>query len=278
MVSIWFVAQSAAALVANATGGYRAIATANKSKTYFLLCGTWTGPETEYQKQTLRHCWGDEAPHIVGTGSTNREMPIMVHAAYSQLDISQFDEADRYKFMMGTVIPRPIALVTSLSRDGVLNATPFSQFVVISVTPPLLGFVAHEGEHGLKDKVRNVIESGEYVINTVAEPMAKQVQICSENFPPLVSEVAGVGFHTLPSNFVRPGRIAQSSVHFECRLNRVFEFGHEGSHTHLIVREIIAVHCPDGMVSGHRVSHKAMNSLGRIAGRSYCRTGDKFDA
>jgi flavin reductase (DIM6/NTAB) family NADH-FMN oxidoreductase RutF len=116
------------------------------------------------------------------------------------------------------------------------------------------------------------------VINTVAEPMAKQVQICSENFPPSVSEVAGVGFHTLPSNFVRPGRIAQSSVHFECRLNRVFEFGHEGSHTHLIVREIIAVHCPDGMVSGHRVSHKAMNSLGRIAGRSYCRTGDKFDA
>jgi flavin reductase (DIM6/NTAB) family NADH-FMN oxidoreductase RutF len=86
-------------------------------------------------------------------------MPIMVHAAYSQLDISQFDEADRYKFMMGTVIPRPIALVTSLSRDGVLNAAPFSQFVVISVTPPLLGFVAHEGEHGLKDKVRNVIES-----------------------------------------------------------------------------------------------------------------------
>jgi flavin reductase (DIM6/NTAB) family NADH-FMN oxidoreductase RutF len=142
----------------------------------------------------------------------------MVHAAYSQLDISQFDEADRYKFMMGTVIPRPIALVTSLSRDGVLNAAPFSQFVVISVTPPLLGFVAHEGEHGLKDTVRNVIECGEYVVNTVAEPMAKRVQICSENFPPSVSEVAEVGFHNLPSNFVRPGRIAESSVHFECRL------------------------------------------------------------
>jgi flavin reductase (DIM6/NTAB) family NADH-FMN oxidoreductase RutF len=180
--------------------------------------------------------------------------------------------------MMGAVIPRPIALVTSLSRDGVLNAAPFSQFVVISVTPPLLGFVAHEGEHGLKDKVRNVIESGEYVINTVAEPTAKQVQICSENFPPSVSEVAEVGFHTWPSNFVRPDRIAESSVHFECRLYRVFEFGHEGSHTHLIVGEIIAVHCADGMVSGHRVSHKAMNSLGRIAGRSYCRTGDKLDA
>ena len=201
----------------------------------------------------------------------------MLHSNYSQLDLSHFAEPDRYKFLMGTVIPRPIALVTSLSGEGILNAAPFSQFVVISVTPPLLGFVAHEGEHGLKDTVRNVIECGEYVINTVAEPMAKQVQICSENFPPSVSEVAEVGFHNLPSSFVRPGRIAESSVHFECRLYRFFESGHEGSDTHLIVGEIIAVHCADGMVSRHRVSHKAMNSLGRIARRSYCRTGDKFD-
>jgi flavin reductase (DIM6/NTAB) family NADH-FMN oxidoreductase RutF len=235
------------------------------------------GPKTEYQKQTLRHCLGDKAPHIVDTGSTNPKMPTMAHAAYSQLDISQFGEADRYKFMMGTVIPRPIALVTSLSRNGVLNAAPFSQFVVISVTPPLLGFVAHEGEHGLKDTVRNVIESGEYVINTVAEPMAKQVQICSDNFPSSVSEVAEVGFHTLPSAIVRPDRIAESPVHFECRLHRRVEFGHEGSRTNLIVGKIVAVHCADSVVTGHRVSHQAMNALGRIAGRSYCRTGDKFD-
>ena len=201
----------------------------------------------------------------------------MVHSAHSQLDISNFSEAERYKFMMGTVIPRPIALVTSLSRDGVLNAAPFSQFVVISVTPPLLGFVAHEAEHGLKDTVRNILESEEYVINTVAEPMATQVQICSENFPPSVSEVAEVGFHIMPSSFVRASRILESPVNFECRLHRTVQFGHQGSQTYLIVGEIIATHCADGVVSGHRVSHQAMNSLGRIAGRSYCRTGDKFD-
>jgi flavin reductase (DIM6/NTAB) family NADH-FMN oxidoreductase RutF len=76
--------------------------------------------------------------------------------------------------MMGTDLPRPIALVTTVSRDGVLNAAPFTQFVVISVTPPLPGFVAHEGEHGLKDTVRNLLESDEFVINTVAEPIAEQ--------------------------------------------------------------------------------------------------------
>lgn len=155
----------------------------------------------------------------------------MVHSEYSRLDISDFSEADRYKPMMGTVIPHPIALVTSLSRDGVLNAAPFGQFVVISVTSPLLGFVAQE-----------------------------------------------VGFHTLSSSFVRASRIAESPVNFECRLRRTLQFGHQGSHTHLIVGEIIATHCAHGVVSGHRMAHQAMNSLGRIAGRSHCRTGDKFNA
>jgi flavin reductase (DIM6/NTAB) family NADH-FMN oxidoreductase RutF len=201
----------------------------------------------------------------------------MIHTEYSLLDISNFSEAERYKFMMGTVIPRPIALVTSLSSDGVLNAAPFSQFVVVSVTPPLLGFVAQEAEHGLKDTVRNILESEEYVINTVTEPMAAQVQVCSKSFPPSVSEVAEVGFHTLPSAFVRPRRIAESPVNFECRLLRPIRFGQQGSHTDLIVGEIIATHCAYGVVSGHRVSHQAMNALGRIAGRSYCRTGDKLD-
>ena len=201
----------------------------------------------------------------------------MIHAAYSQLDLSRFAEPDRYKFLMGTVIPRPIALVTSLSREGVLNAAPFSQFVIVSVTPSLLGFVAHETDNGLKDTVRDVLETEEYVINTVSERMAAQVQTCSENFPPSISEVAEVGFHTLPSTLVRPSRVAESPVHFECRLHRVAEFGYEGSRTHLVVGEIVAVHCAEGAVSGHRVSHQAMNALGRIAGRSYCRTGEKFD-
>lgn len=201
----------------------------------------------------------------------------MVHAEYSRLDIADLSEADRYKFMMGTVIPRPIALVTSLSSDGVLNAAPFSQFVVISVTPPLLGFVAHDSEEGVKDTVRNILESREYVINTVAVPMAAQVQVCSKSFPPSVSEVEEVGFHTLPSALVRASRIAESPVNFECRLLQTIRFGQQGSQTTLIVGEIVATHCADGVVSGHRVSHQAMNSLGRIAGRSYCLTKDKFD-
>ena len=100
----------------------------------------------------------------------------MYHTEYLSLDMLTYSEEDRYKFLMGTVIPRPIALVTSLNEDGVLNAAPFSQFVVISVSPPLLAFVAKERTDGLKDTVRNVLASGEFVINTVTERMAEQVQ------------------------------------------------------------------------------------------------------
>jgi flavin reductase (DIM6/NTAB) family NADH-FMN oxidoreductase RutF len=125
--------------------------------------------------------------------------------------------------------------------------------------------------------VRNLLESDEFVINTVAEPIAEQAQVYADNIPPSISEVDEVGFHTLPSTFVRPARIAESPVHFECRLHKTVEIGNRGSGTHLVVGEVIAVHCADGAVSGHRVGHQAINALGPIAGRGYCRTGDKLD-
>lgn len=201
----------------------------------------------------------------------------MVHSQYSRLDISKSEEASRYKFMMGTVIPRPVGLVTSLSRDGVPNAAPFGQFVVISVVPPLPGFVAHEGEYSLKDTVRTTPESDEYVINTVAESITEQVEVCAGNFPPSVSEVDEIAFRTLLSTFVRPARIAKSPIRLEYRPHPTVECGDSGSGTHLAVGEVIATHCADGVVSGHRVSPQAISAVGRIAGRGYRRAGDKFD-
>lgn len=202
---------------------------------------------------------------------------------YEALDLAEFSEESRYKFMTGSVVPRPIALVTSLGETGVLNAAPFSQFVIISVSPPLLGIVAHDAHQvatfsaapGVyKDTVRNVMANGEFVINTVTETMALQVQECAFAFPPDVSEVEQVGFHTIPSVKVAPARIAESLIQFECRLHRLVPFGDENSKTTLVVGEVVMVHCADGLLSGHRIDHDKLKPLGRIAGRSYCRTGD----
>jgi flavin reductase (DIM6/NTAB) family NADH-FMN oxidoreductase RutF len=201
----------------------------------------------------------------------------MYHSRHAPVDLRDFKSEDRYKFLMGTVIPRPIALVTSLNDDGVLNAAPFSQFVVVSVEPPLLAFVAHESPTGHKDTVANVLKSKEYVINTVNETMASQVQQCSVSYPSSVSEVAEVGFHVLPSLNVRPQRIAESHVHFECRLHRAVNFGSGNEGTIMIVGEVLVAHTAQGILSGHRVDHQVMNALGRIAGRSYCRTHERID-
>lgn len=201
----------------------------------------------------------------------------MYHSRHTPVDLRDFKSEDRYKFLMGTVIPRPIALVTSLNDDGVLNAAPFSQFVVISVEPPLLGFVAHELPTGHKDTVANVLKSKEYVINTVNETMASKVQQCSVPYPSSVSEVSEVGFHVLPSLGVRPQRIAESHVHFECRLHQAVNFGSGTEGTIMIVGEVVVAHTAQGVLSGHRVDHQVMNALGRIAGRSYCRTNERID-
>jgi flavin reductase (DIM6/NTAB) family NADH-FMN oxidoreductase RutF len=198
----------------------------------------------------------------------------MTHPNYETLNLLQFSEESRYKFLTGSVVPRPIALVTSLSGAGVLNAAPFSQYVIISVTPPLLGLVAHDSSDGNKDTVRNILESEEFVINSVSESMAAKVQECAIAFPPDVSEVEQVGFHIAPSLTVAPARITESPLQFECRLHKAIRFGDVDSKTTLIVGEIVTAHCAAGILNGHRVDHDKLRPLGRIAGRSYCRTGD----
>jgi len=208
---------------------------------------------------------------------TAGECVAMDQGTYDAVDLNDFVEESRYKFLTGSVVPRPIALVTSVGKSGVLNAAPYSQFVIVSVTPPLLGIVAHEGEHGQKDTVRNILETGEFVINTVSERMANQVQQCAEPYPPEISEVTEVGFHTLPSLKVGPPRVAESPLHFECKLHRTIDFGVPKSRTMLVVGEVVMVHCAEGVRAGHRIDHLRFNPLGRIAGRSYCKTGDTLN-
>ncbi|TDG19953.1 flavin reductase family protein [Paraburkholderia silviterrae] len=198
----------------------------------------------------------------------------MDHTSYETVDLLGFTEENRYKFLTGSVVPRPIALVTSQNDEGVLNAAPFSQFVILCVTPPLLGIVAQTRPNGYKDTVRNILRSGQFVINVVSEHMADQVQQCALEYPSTVSEVEEVGFSTLPSVTVLPKRIKESPLQFECRLHEHHEFGTEGSPTTMLVGEVVLVHCAEGVREGHRVNHDALRPLGRIAGRSYCRTHD----
>lgn len=200
---------------------------------------------------------------------------IQTSLAYDRLDPGALDYDQRYKFLTAAVVPRPIALVTSVGSTGVVNAAPYSQFVIIAVEPPLLGIVAGQGPRGDKDTLVNIRARGEYVINTVSEPLAEKVQQCAIPYPPDVSEVDMVGFDLEPSVIVSAPRIRQSRLQFECRLHRIVEFGVRTST--LIVGEVVMAHAAPGVLSGHRIEHTALEPLGRIGGRRYCRTNEVID-
>lgn len=195
--------------------------------------------------------------------------------ACDRFDPGTLDYDQRYKFLTASVVPRPIALVTSVGPSGVVNAAPYSQFVIIAIDPPLLGIVVGQGPRGDKDTLVNIRERGDYVINTVPEPLANQVQQCAIAYPPEVSEVEMAGLSLVPSVLVAAPRIRESRLQFECRLHRMVEFGTRIST--LIVGEVVLVHAAPGILDGHRVNHAALEPLGRIGGRRYCRTGELIE-
>ena len=189
--------------------------------------------------------------------------------SFEPIDLAQLAHEDRYKFLMASVIPRPIALATTLGADGIVNAAPFSSFVVLSIDPPLLGIsVAERDDGSIKDTSRLIEATGEFVLHTVDTAMAKQVQMCSEALGPTRSEIEYAGLHLVPSFKVRPPRIVESPVHFECKLHRIERFGNRRSA--LIVGEVVQTHGRAGLVHGHRIDPLEADILGRIGGGAFC--------
>jgi len=192
---------------------------------------------------------------------------------FEAIPLGPLDKKQCYKVLMGSVVPRPIAFVSSLNAVGAVNAAPFSNFMVISTRPALLGFsVGSEGraDNTEKDTLRNIRESGEFVINTVSATLAETVQACGQPFPPEVSEVEIMGLDTLPSSMIRTPRIAQAVVQFECRLHRIVRLGD----SHLVVGQAVMVHARSDVLHDYKIDVRAYSPLGRVGGRVYCRIGE----
>jgi len=193
---------------------------------------------------------------------------------WEQLDPAALPKDERYRLITAAVIPRPIAFVTTLGPGGIINAAPFSQFVIIAIEPLLLGFVCEERPDGTKDTLANIRKEKEFVINSVPQHLAEIVQQCAGFYPPEISEADLLGLDLLPSNSIRTPRVAASKVQFECQLHRLIEFGER--HTTLVVGEVLLIVSEAGLIEGSRIDPARYAPLGRIAGRSYCRLTDLF--
>lgn len=196
-----------------------------------------------------------------------------------QFDMRELPMGARYKIVNGTITPRPIAWITSLSKDGVLNAAPYSFFNAVGVEPPLivLGLLKEPMTRGLKNTASNIIASGEFVVNLVCEDDAEKMNKCSVDAPADVSEIDYAGIVTEPSVVVAPPRIASSPVSFECRKVAALDIGTMQT---VIIGEILMAHIADQFVTDPRKVYfdtEAMKLIGRTHGGGwYVRNGDSF--
>ncbi len=180
-----------------------------------------------------------------------------------------------YKILCSLVIPRPIALVSSLGPGGAVNAAPFSFFNVFSEAPPLIVLgLQHKADHGPKDTTRNIAAHGEFVVNMVDEALADAMNLCATDFPAEISEVASAGLTTAPSTTIRTPRIAEAPAALECVRELSLAFGPQrelliGKVTHVHVRE-------DVMDEGFNVDIARYQPVGRLFGNSYSRQRDVF--
>jgi flavin reductase (DIM6/NTAB) family NADH-FMN oxidoreductase RutF len=188
---------------------------------------------------------------------------------YDRLSLDGMSRRERYKLLTGSVIPRPIAFVTTLNENRSVNAAPFSQFIIIAADPGLLGFSVGPGAARIKDTLRNVRRTGEFVINTVPEDLAATVQFCADHEIPDQSELELAGLTPLASELVATPRVAETLIQFECRLERIVEFG--SAPNALVVGRVVLMHARHGLVRDGRVDAAACRMLGRIGGRNYCR-------
>ena len=196
-----------------------------------------------------------------------------------EFDIPNLPVRDRHKLLSAVVLPRPIAWVTTLSPEGVLNAAPFSFFNLMGSDPAIvvLGVgISDRGPGVLKDTGSNIQLTREFVIQLVTEPLAGQMNQTAIDFPPDMDEVALAGLTTVPGVRVRVPRIAESPVHMECRHVSTVEIGK----TRIIIGEVVHLHIDDAYydaATGH-VKTEQFQAIGRMHGSGwYARTTDLFD-
>lgn len=191
-------------------------------------------------------------------------------------DPDKLTQAEQYKLLSGSVLPRPIALVSTIGANGP-NAAPFSFFNAMGSAPPMIVFSSGHREGGPKDTIRNIEENGEFVVHIVDLAAAEKMNICAIDYGPGVNEMAEAGFRTAPSVKVRPLRILDCPVAMECRVMEHLKLGREPYD--LIVGEVVYFHFRQGLVNERKyVDFAKLNPLGRASGMGgYVRMTDHFE-
>lgn len=192
-------------------------------------------------------------------------------------DFALLNPRERYKLLIGAVVPRPIALVTTVSRAGVVNAAPFSFFNCLSADPAILALgVEYLPTGAQKDTGRNVRETLAFTVNIVSDAMAEAMNVCAVPFEPGIDELAQSGMTARAGTKVACPWIAEAPVAFECRHHTTLGIG---SSREIILGEVVFAHVHANVVdpANLHIDPAALDAIGRMGGQGYASTRDRFD-
>jgi flavin reductase (DIM6/NTAB) family NADH-FMN oxidoreductase RutF len=198
---------------------------------------------------------------------------------------SDLSHSELYGILLNSVAPRPIAWVSTISTSGQLNLAPFSFFNVVCVDPPLLAFApglrrpkeAHVGRGEAKDTLRNIRETKEFVVNIVTYELREAMNLTSGEYAASVNEFELAKLSPQPSKTVRPPRVAESPVSFECRLHQILDFSTVPTSGSLVIGQIVSIHLNDAHLKDGRLDRNSLDLIGRMGGLQYTRTTQRFE-
>ncbi|MGP0074424.1 MAG: flavin reductase family protein [Bryobacteraceae bacterium] len=195
------------------------------------------------------------------------------------VDPASTDYLNVYKLLIGSVVPRPIAFVSTISPEGAFNVAPFSFFTVASSHPPVLVFTVgnRATPDPRKDTLRNITAAREFVVNVVSEEFGPKMNLCAGDYPPEVDEFQVSGLTPVPSDIVKAPRVAESHINMECRLLYTLSMSALVNGGNLVLGEVVRFHIDDAYFNNYRIDQDKLRAIGRMAGNSYTRTEDRFD-
>lgn len=186
--------------------------------------------------------------------------------------------ADNYKFLIGSIIPRPIAVISTRNIDGSNNLAPFSFFTAVSASPMIVAFcpMIRTSDASFKDTVKNILREREFVVNFCTEENYQAVNLASTELPYGEDEFKFAGLHSLESQIVKARRLKESPVHFECEFRDMLCYGKTPGSGSLITGEVKLVHVDEAVMRDGKIATELLRAVGRGAGNDWFKTDSRF--
>lgn len=194
------------------------------------------------------------------------------------IDPQTTEPVNIYKLLIGSIVPRPIAFVSTRGLDGINNLAPFSFFTAVSANPPVIGFSPMVNlESRRRDSRINAEARGEFCVNVVSETFAAQMNQTAVDVPPDVDEFTLSGLTPIECDLIDAPRVAESHIAMECRLRQVVDISQAVMGGAFVMGEVIRFHVDETLFENFRIDADRLGAIGRMAGNTYSRTTDRFD-